>query len=132
MLEIYSDLFAIRLLGPSYFFSFVSMGFIIDPRPFNSNHPTYINRVGIMEQIIRENYKHWSIPSPKNRKAELSDSQITSKKDLIEYFFIQAQFFMNYESNYQKVIISIFFFMKLILLMNNIISKPIRKLYGRF
>ncbi len=93
MLEIYSDLFAIRLLGPSYFFSFVSMGFIIDPRPFNSNHPTYINRVGIMEQIIRENYKHWSIPSPKNRKAELSDSQITSKKDLIEYFFIQAQFF---------------------------------------
>ncbi len=63
-LEICADLIALRLLGPSYFFSFTSMGLLLDPPKITADHPPFIDRVGIMAKVLKNKHSEWVVSAP--------------------------------------------------------------------
>jgi hypothetical protein len=79
-LEICADLIALRLLGPSYFFSFASMGLLLDPQPETEVHPAIIERIGIMAKVMTLRHSEWTIRCPNIGRGTFT------QEDLIPFF----------------------------------------------
>ena len=92
--EICADLIALRLLGPSYFFSFTSMGFMLmPPRSLRADHPTFITRAGTMEKVLGDKFPNWSVPIPyPNLPTNEKGKSAVGGDDLISFFFVLAQY----------------------------------------
>jgi hypothetical protein len=80
-LEICADLIALRILGPSYYFSFASMGLLLHPQATTEDHPPIIERIGIMSKVLERHYPSWIVECP----ADTCHSAF-SDKSLVVFF----------------------------------------------
>lgn len=78
--EICADLIALRLLGPSYFFSLASMGLLLDPPIVTADHPAMTLRVSTLESVLRKDYPYWIIDCP------YADNVNVAQQGLIPFF----------------------------------------------
>jgi hypothetical protein len=92
--EICSDLIALRLLGPSYFFSLASMDFMALPySPARADHPSIIARMGTMEKVLKQGYPTWRVPaSSASSPAVVEDGFAPLTGELISLFVSLADY----------------------------------------
>lgn len=79
-LEICADLIALRLLGPSYLFSFSSTGLLMEHQYNTISHPTIVERIGIMAKTMTRTHPEWTITCPE------TDRSIFTRQELVSLF----------------------------------------------
>jgi hypothetical protein len=77
--EICSDLIALRLLGPSYFFSFVSMEILRGSTLSIADYIEPIERIGIMANVIEENRIKRILKFPEMKGDGINYQDLTSE-----------------------------------------------------
>jgi hypothetical protein len=76
--EVCADLIALRLLGPSYFFSFASMAFLLGEFTSTQTHPSAIDRIGFMERVIQKHHPDWAIECPEVKCEKFTTYELIS------------------------------------------------------
>jgi len=102
--EICADFIALRILGPSYYFSFASMAILLDPpQSDKTTHPSAVQRLGMMESIIKKHYPEWAIDRPLDYDSFSEESLIPMFLDSVDYkwaLWTSEERLKNPQSNY--------------------------------
>jgi hypothetical protein len=83
--EVCADFIALRLLGPSYYFSFASMAILLEPQRSVATHPAPALRLGMMESIIDRHYPGWNVNCPTQDTPLTQTGLVPLFRELVDY-----------------------------------------------